>query len=349
MRFQGAVRLPNFCNFFVQMHKWHGACRLKQGETVRQCFTRLSNLALVVRAGHLAFGQKIEHLGYAVDHYGQLLCLTNLCVARTVYSLAYIYFFEDERFRVRFPLPLSAEDPDALGRVTQQSLDKFNEECDKANVVPRTAEAKKGQPRAERADGGAVQQSHSFSATEDKSQRRGRSMHRAGGRAAVRNESTGTYTSAAERVKEQMRTAKTMEAKDDVFRRHHKETMDALGPKAKELFRNMELNNTGTPLLHKKKTFLQGKGTWSPSGFRLLMLYKDICGAPRKDLAYDSVKGLDDALKEWRQGSQLASWLRSECAKAYKPIKQQAPSRKANVNVAAAEEPDSGTSDDDSQ
>ena len=30
------------------------------------------------------------------------------------------------------------------------------------------------------------------------------------------------------------------------------------------------------------------------------MLYKDICGAPRKDLAYDSVKGLDEALKEWR-------------------------------------------------
>jgi len=305
-------------------------------------------LAVVVRAGHLAFDQRIEHYGYAVDQYGQLLCLTGLHVARTVYSMAFAYFCDDERIRARFPLQLSTEDPDAISHVTPQSLDKFNEECDKANVVPRTAEAKKKQNPG-RAEEGEVQQSHSFSATEDKSQRRGRSMHRAGGKATVRSVSTEAYKGAAERVKEQMRTAKTMEAKDEVFKRHHKETMDALGPKAKELFQNMELNNTGTPLLHKSETFLKGKGKWSPKGFRLLMLYKDICGAPRKDLAYDSVKGLDEALKEWREGSKLASWLRNECAKAYKPIKQQAPSRKANVNAAAAEETDSGTSDDDSQ
>ena len=131
-------------------------------------------------------------------------------------------------------------------------------------MVPRTAEAEKKQ-KAGRAEEGEVQQSHSFSATEDKSRRRGRSMQRAGGKATVRSESTEAYKSAAERVKEQMGAATTMEAKDEVFRRHHKETMDALGPKAKELFRNMELNNTGTPLLHKSETFLQGKGTWSPN------------------------------------------------------------------------------------
>ena len=103
----------------------------------------------------------------------------------------------------------------------------------------------------------------------------------------------------------------------------------------------------------KKKLTKKKEANWSPDCFRLMMLFKDVADATPKDFSYGQIEGIDEALKSWRTGSNLAKWLKTECQNGYKRKEpRRDPAKKKGVktgNLAAAEEEDDSTTQSGSE
>ena len=145
-----------------------------------------------------------------------------------------------------------------------------------------------------------------------------------------------------------MKAAATPAEGDKIVKELYADLLQACGDDGKFLWQNRTLENTKTPLLMKNTWFLKKRlnnhpMNWSPDCLRLMMLFKGVCDAVPKDFSYSKVDGVDEALKVWRSGSNLAKWLRTECQKAYRRQGND-PTKKTGGktgNLAAAEEEDS--------
>ena len=156
---------------------------------------------------------------------------------------------------------------------------------------------------------------------------------------------------AGERFVGKMKAAKTPAEGDKVVKELYVDVLEACGDDGKYLWRNQTLGDTSTPLLMRDMWFLNKRLTkkkdanWSPDCFRLMMLFKDVADATPKDFSYRNIEGIDEALKAWRSGSNLAKWLKTECQNGYKRRGSDSAKKKGGKtgNLAAAEEEDSTT------
>ena len=220
-----------------------------------------------------------------------------------------------------FPVHLSSKNEPGIKAVTKDQVEDFLNACDAKGLKPTAPtppppppKEKKDPPRSSASSSGSINQVQAFSGTTEDSSR-GRQKKRNGRndrKDRSRSRSNEVYTGAATRLAERMKAAKTIKEKDKVFRGFHTDVLVACGNDADKLWRNKKLENRGTPLLQPKTWFLKKHVDWPESVFRLMMLYKDACGAEPKDLSYAKVEGLDEALKPWRANSALAKWLRGE-------------------------------------
>ena len=147
-----------------------------------------------------------------------------------------------------------------------------------------------------------------------------------------------------------MNSAASAKAKDEVFKKFHKDMIQSLGDKVNIMFKNKTLDDFDTPLMARNAWFLKKfpNHKWSDRGFRMMMLYKDVCGAKPKDSAYDTVEGLDEALNAWRSQSDLYKFVSAACVKAYTPRDKRKRKPTGIVgNFGAAEEPPSDEDEDE--